>query len=448
MSALKYLFLFLIYLPLFLKAQDKDAIILIKSDSLYQLNYKVNGELDFIFRFQNHFLDSVGALAFNNEDGFYYGFRFDNGNIIRFDEDGKFENLGTPNAADSLSPNNLTSALIHQGTIYVLSYLNNSIYCVDLEKSPLAFRRLTKNLGISIPNSIAYHPLRQKLFTLDQFGIPIFIDPISGRVERDIKSTFANFPRKKLINYGKIWFANDGRCFLLAGQEGILYELDTENLVAYYIAELGFNSPKDAVSHNSISSPKFIHKEILSMRVNPSKYFNTNLELEWHERNDQTSVFYYFTERFNSDKEIWEEIAFVPGYTSNTQSNRYTTLDRNPLKTENCYRLRIEYQGGYIRYSQSVCYEVNASKLKKLYLSNTVIDYNSNETMLHIKGFKNKNLQISVRPLYKKETLALSYIYPNSDDYGHILKLPEQGGWYEIRVIEAANLYRIPVLKM
>ena len=314
-----------------------DGLLLLRSDSIFSLNYRSDGKLDFIPVFSATYLDSIGALAYDARDNYYYGIRFDNAHLVKFQLNGRYEDLGIPidSSGKKLPNEDLTSAVIHDRKLYVLSYSTNSIYVIDLDSRK--FKLLTANIPFALPNSLAWHPISEKLYILDQNAFPVVISPKTGIIEKNYYTgAFANLPRKKLLSYGKLWFGNDGRCFLLAGQEGILYELDTEKRNAYYIADLNFNSPKDALPHSAIKSPVFIGNEILALKIQEYTHMKDYLELEWQERNDKAEVAYYYCEKFNPETSAWEQIGSVAGYPANTQSNRYTQLDRAPRKKKNC----------------------------------------------------------------------------------------------------------------
>jgi hypothetical protein len=273
------------------------------------------------------------------------------------------------------------------------------------------------------------------------------ISPKTGIIEKNYYTgAFANLPRKKLLSYGKLWFGNDGRCFLLAGQEGILYELDTEKRFAYYIADLNFNSPKDAVPHAALSSPQFIAKELLSLKVQPYQHQSDYLELEWYERNDKAEVAYYYTEKYNPEKLLWEQVAQVPGYAINTQSNRYTYLDRMPRQDENCYRLRIEFPEGFVAYSREVCFDKKSEKTNpKIRLSNSLVS-DENGSFLHLIGYHGKKISVEIFHCASKQKTISLELLPEGDDYSTWLRL-EKAGWYEIRIINGKDIQRLKVFK-
>jgi hypothetical protein len=428
---------------------NPDGLMLLRNDTIFQLNYRSDGFLEFIPKFKAPYLDSIGALSFWEEDSNYYGIRYDNAHIVRFQENGRYEDLGK--ASDSLEkdlPNDdLSSAVIHKNELFVLAYSTNSIYAINLEKRPLEFRVLTKNIGFSLPNTLAYNPRSEKLYILDQNGSPIEIDPKTGAVELPlVKGTFLNFPRKKLLSYGKLWFSIDGRCFLLAGQEGTLYELDTEKRIAFIIANIGFNSPKDAVAGTGLIVPDFIQKDLLNLKVQPYPHMSDILELEWLERNDNKEIAYYYTERFNPNTQIWEEIAFIPGYASTKQANRYTTMDRMPHPVQNCYRLRIVEERGYLRYSQVVCYDKNKSTQLKLSLP--IVDFNSNQSLLHVIGFSGKKLDIKLYHPCTNEQCWTKNVEIQSEDQSIQIPLPDMGGWFELRIFEGAEMYRLKIFRL
>ncbi len=446
------LFYILFLFPLFqIYAQTHPGIEILRNDSIFILNSKSDGQLDFIFKFKAGYLDSIGAIAYNNSDGSYYGIRYNDAHLIRFRPDRFVEDLGTSiDSSGKLLPNeDLTSAVIHDNYMFVLSYSTNSIYKIDLNSGDLSYSILTSNIGFNIPNTIAYNPVADRIYLLDQQYVPISIDPVTGEVNRPYKSKpFNNIPKRQLLSYGKLWFSNNGRCFLLAGQEGIIYELDTENLNAYFIAQIGFNSSKDAIPHDNLSIPYFLGKELLNLKIQKYKHNDQFLELEWRERNDKNPVSYYYTQRLNLQSNQWEEIGYIPGYPSNNQANRYTYLDRNPTFGDYCYRLLIIYFGGYVRYSQSVCYNENSQNTQKLSFSHSIIDYNEDEVLVHLLEYKNKKTQIIVRNLISNKIILDSELTPKSVDYSFTLKLGSSNGWHEISIIEGKNIEKIRIFKM
>jgi hypothetical protein len=257
--------------------------------------------------------------------------------------------------------------------MFVMAYSTNSIYAVDLRSKTLRFKVIVENIGFSLPNTLSYNPLTDKLYILDQNFAPISINPRNGVLELPKKNSgFQNFPKRQLLSYGKLWFDKSGRCFLLSGIEGLLYELDTENRIAYSISKTGFNSPKDAVFIGQ-KMPNFLNREILNLKVQNNPLNPSNIEIEWYENNSMATVFNYYTERLNPTTKSWEVLNVVPGYAQNQQSNRYLTLDRNPF-AESCYRLKIEKNIGSFSFSEEVCLFKNESKLKALWLSKTIVE--------------------------------------------------------------------------
>jgi hypothetical protein len=429
------------------REQFPEGLLLLRSDSIFALNYRSDGVLDFVPFYSAPYLDSIGALAYDSRDNFYYGIRYDNAHLVKFHLNGRYEDLGIPtdSSGKKLPNEDLTSAVIHARKLYVLSYSTNSIYVIDLDSRK--FKLLIANIPFALPNSLAWHPVSEKLYILDQNAFPIVISPKTGIIEKNYYTgAFANLPRKKLLSYGKLWFGNDGRCFLLAGQEGILYELDTEKRFAYYIADLNFNSPKDAVPHAALSSPQFIAKELLSLKVQPYQHQSDYLELEWYERNDKAEVAYYYTEKYNPEKLLWEQVAQVPGYAINTQSNRYTYLDRMPRQDENCYRLRTEFPEGFVAYSREVCFDKKSEKTNpKIRLSNSLVS-DENGSFLHLIGYHGKKISVEIfHCASKQKTISLDLL-PQGDDYSTWLRL-EKAGWYEIRIINGKDIQRLKVFK-
>jgi hypothetical protein len=429
------------------REQIPEGLLLLRSDSIFALNYRSDGVLDFVPFYKAPYLDSVGALAFDPSDDFYYGIRYDNAHLVRFKLNGRYEDMGI--ARDSSGkeiPNeDLTSAVIQNRKLYLLSYSTNSIFELDLDTKK--YRLLTANIPFSLPNTLAWHPKLERLYILNQNGSPLIINPKTGVLEKELYGgSFANLPRKKLLSYGKLWFGTDGRCFLLAGQEGVLYELDTEKKQAYFISNINFNSPKDAVAHAALSSPQFIAKELLSLKVQPYQHQSDYLELEWYERNDKAEVAYYYTEKYNPEKLLWEQVAQVPGYAANTLSNRYTYLDRMPRQDENCYRLRIEYPEGFVAYSREVCFDKNSEKSNpKIRLSNSLVS-DENGTFLHLIGYDGKKISVEIfHSASKQKTMSLELL-PQGDDYSTWLRL-ENAGWYEIRIIDGKDIQRLKVFK-
>jgi len=439
-------------LPCLAQIEENKAFLLLKNDTIFQLNSCGDGSLNFIPVFKAPYLDSIGALSFCAADGYFYGLRFDNAQLVRFEANGRYENLGGVISTDSLPlPNeDLTSAIIHNGELFVLAYSTNSIYAIDLQKRPLTYRTVVKNIGFSIPNTLTYNPLSDRLYILNQAGAPIHIHPKTGSLELPPKNGgFANLPRKKLLSYGKLWFTASGRCFLLAGVEGSFYELDTEKRIAYYIANLGFNSPKDAVAWTGMPDVSFIQPELLGLRIQPYQHGGGFLELEWHEKNSSGGqVAYYYTERFDTKTMLWEEIAYIPGYEPTQQSNRYTTLDRAALAGRNCYRLRIQYNGGFLRYSQVVCYEYKKSdSAAELRLSLPIVDMHSTAVLLQALAFEGKKLDLRLCHLVNKKCYWQKMINICSADQSIEILMPEASGWYELQAIVDGKLHRLKLFK-
>ena len=429
------------------REQNPEGLLILRSDSIFSLNYRSDGVLDFTPLYSAPYLDSVGALAFDPSDGFYYGFRYDNAHLVRFRLNERYEDLGIPtdSSGKNIPNEDLTSAVIHNKKLYVLAYSNNSIYEVDLGTK--LFKLTIANIPFSLPNTLAWHPKIERLYILDQNAAPRIINPQNGLLEKEfIPGSFANLPRKKLLSYGKLWFGTDGRCFLLAGQEGVLYELDTEKKQAYFVANTNFNSPKDALPHSALQSPEFIGKEIVSLKVQPYQHLNDYLELEWFERNDKAEVAYYYTEKYNPEKLLWEQVAQVPGYAANTLSNRYTYLDRMPRQNENCYRLRLEFPEGFVGYSREVCFDKKSEKTNpKIRLSNSLVS-DENGSFLHLIGYHGKKISVEIFHCASKQKTISLELLPQVDDYSTWLRL-EKAGWYEIRIINGKDIQRLKVFK-
>ena len=116
------------------REQNPEGLLILRSDSIFALNYRSDGVLDFTPLYSAPYLASVGALAFDPSDGFYYGFRYDNAHLVRFRLNERYEDLGIPtdSSGKNIPNEDLTSAVIHNKKLYVLAYSNNSIYEVDL----------------------------------------------------------------------------------------------------------------------------------------------------------------------------------------------------------------------------------------------------------------------------------------------------------------------------
>jgi hypothetical protein len=411
-------------------AQIPDGILLLKSDTLFQLSHQSNGNLRFIPVFKKPVLDSIGALSFYEKDACLYGINYHNAHFIKIYQDGGSEDLGLPIDGESnpLPNDDLTSAVVVGNEMFVLAYSTNSIYAVDLTSKPLRFKVIVNNIGFSLPNTLAYNPLTDKLYILDQNYAPISINPRNGVLELPKKNSgFQNFPKRQLLSYGKLWFDKSGRCFLLSGIEGLLYELDTENRIAYSISKTGFNSPKDAVFTGQ-EMPHFLNREILNLKVQNNPFNPSNVEIEWYENNGMAPVFNYYTERLNPTTKSWEVINVVPGYAQNQQSNRYLTLDRNPF-AESCYRLKIEKNIGSFSFSELVC--LNKYSTKNLWLSKSVVDWDELENELRLIKF-NGRIDIYATHLVTEEKNLISSENVYSDDQSITFKIPQRTGPYEI----------------
>jgi len=427
--------------------QIPDGLILLRSDSIFTLNYRSDGSLNFTAHFNASFLDSVGALAYEPSEKKFYAFRYDNAHLVRFNLSGHYEDLSIPlDSSGKAIPNeDLTSAVIHDRKLYVLSYSTNSIFELNLDTKK--YKLLTANIPFSLPNTLAWHPKMERLYILNQNGSPVIINPKSGAIEKEFYSgSYANLPRKKLLSYGKLWFGTDGRCFLLAGQEGILYELDTEKKIAYFVANINFNSPKDALAHDALISPRFIGKELLSLKIQPYQHQNDYLELEWYERNDKAEAAYYYCEKFNAELMRWEQLSQTPAYAATTQSNRYTYLDRMPGEGKNCYRLRIEYTEGFVAYSREVCFDKSSNKNgPEIRLSNSLVSDESG-TFLHLTGYDGRKIRIEIRHCISGKKVQTIELTPKSEDESFWINL-EGGAWYEIRLFDGKDIQRLKVYK-
>jgi hypothetical protein len=413
-------------------AQIPDGILLLKSDTLFQLSHQSNGNLRFIPVLKKPVLDSIGALSFYEKEACLYGINYHNAHFIKICQDGRSEDLGLPIDGESkpLPNDDLTSAVVVGNEMFVLAYSTNSIYAVDLRSKPLRFKVIVNNIGFSLPNTLAYNPLTDKLYILDQNYAPISINLRNGVLELPKKNSgFQNFPKRQLLSYGKLWFDKSGRCFLLSGIEGLLYELDTENRIAYSISKTEFNSPKDAVFIGQ-KMPHFLNREILNLKVQNNPFNPSNVEIEWYENNGMATVFNYYTERLNPTTKSWEVINVVPGYAQNQQSNRYLTLDRNPF-AESCYRLKIEKNIGSFSFSELVC--LNKDSTKNLWLSKSVVDCDELENELRLIKF-NGRIDIYATHLVTEEKNLISSENVYSDDQSITFKIPQRTGPYEILI--------------
>ena len=436
----KYFLCFFLISGFSSSAQIPDGILLLKADTLYQLSHQFNGNLRFIPVLKNSVLDSIGALSFHEKVDCLFGINYHNAHFIKIYQDGRSEDLGLPvdGENNSLPNDDLTSAIIVGDEMFVLAYSTNSIYAVDLISKPLRFRVVVKNIGFSLPNTLSYNPLTDKLYILDQNYAPISINPRNGLLELPKKNSgFQNFPKRQLLSYGKLWFDKSGRCFLLSGIEGLLYELDTENRVAYSISKIGFNSPKDAVFIGQ-KMPHFLNKEILNLKVQANPFNPTNVEIEWYENNSVASVFNYYTERLNPSTKSWEVISEVPGYAQNQQSNRYLTLDRNPFPGNSCYRLKIEKNIGSFSFSEMVC--LNVSKSKDLWLSKSVVDCDELENELRLINFSGR-IDIYATNLITNEKNLINSEMVYSDDQSITFQTPQKIGPYEILIWNNGQIF-------
>lgn len=419
-----------------------DVFYLLRNDTVFALNIGNDGALQFIPQYINKELDSVGALAMSEGD--WYGIKFTNAHIVKISPDssgkGIFEDLGMAynEKGDSLPNHDLTSAIVVDHEMYVLSYSTNSIYGIDLKSKPLRFREVRLGMPFALPNTLAYHPIEKRLYILEQSGRPITIEPEKG--DMDIaKAAFANFPRRPLISYGKLWFGRDGRCFLLTGITGTLYELDTKKMVAYRIRTLGFNSTKDAVYCPDMNIPAFLEPDLLEIWVHGGPN-HQSLELEWEEGNSFDAVKFFHSERLNRATGNWEPLSYVPGYTGTIpeQALHYNALDRNPQEGENCYRLRIEYYNGAQRFSRTVCMDYSHPKkeFKKptFRLSPELLSQRGLGSLLQISGAQNKLVKINIYRIWDGVLCGNYNITPMVDDYALTLPLPNMEGWYALRV--------------
>ena len=423
-----------------------DGLFLLKDDTIFTLNIRLDGSMHFIPYIQDKRLDSIGAIAMHEGD--YYGINYYNAHVIKIPKEGllgdytqrKFKDLGQPinEKGDSLPNFDLTSAVIVDHEMFVLSYSTNSIYGIDLKSKPLRYRIVRLGIPFALPNTLAYHPIEKRLYILEQTGKPIMIKVENGDMEVD-KNTFTNFPRRPMISYGKLWFGRDGRCFLLVGLEGTLYELDTKKLVAYRIRELGFKSTKDAFYCLDMDIPAFFEPNILDIWVHLAQDGHS-LELEWHEGNSSEPIKFFHSERFNPKTKDWEPLSFIPGYTGTIpeQALRSNALDRIPQKGENCYRLRIEYYNGAQRFSRTVCvdYPIREKVFKQptFRLSPGLLSQRGMGAMLQLSGAKNQMVNVSVYRVWDGVLSWSQSFRALADDYSIKLPLPNMEGWYAVRV--------------
>jgi hypothetical protein len=78
------------------REQIPEGLLLLRSDSIFALNYRSDGVLDFVPFYNAPYLDSIGALAYDSRDNFYYGIRYDNAHLVKFHLNGRYEDLGIP----------------------------------------------------------------------------------------------------------------------------------------------------------------------------------------------------------------------------------------------------------------------------------------------------------------------------------------------------------------
>jgi hypothetical protein len=423
-----------------------EAMFLLRDDTIFSLNIRLDGSMQFIPWVGDKRLDSIAAMAMHEGD--YYGINYTNAHVIKMPKEGflgdyaqrKFEDLGHPinEKGDSLPNFDLTSAVIVDHEMFILSYSTNSIYGIDLKSKPLRYRIVRLGIPFALPNTLSYHPTEKKLYVLEQTGRPIMINIESGEIEVD-RNTFTNFPRRPMIASGKLWFGRDGRCFLLAGRQGTLYELDTKKMVAYQIRDLGFNSTKDAFYCLDMDVPAFLEPNVLDIWAHLSQDGHS-LELEWHEGNSDEPIKFYHSERLNPKTGEWEPLSFIPGYTGVVleQVLRYNALDRIPKNGENCYRLRIEYYGGVQRFSRTVCvdYPIKTKVFKKptFRLSPELLSQRGMGTMLQLSGAKNQLVNVTVYRVWDGVLSWSQSFRALADDYSIKLPLPNMEGWYAVRV--------------
>jgi hypothetical protein len=411
-----------------------NGICLLRNDTIFKLNLCSDGKLNFIPWFIDSTIKDLNAVSFNYQDSFFYGFNQKNANLIRFRPFNNVEDLGRPISKEEELPNeDLIATALAGDEIFVLAASTNSIYAIDIKKRPLSFRTVVKNIAYGLPNGLSFNPLNNKLFLIDQNGTAINIDPENGKQEIIPKNgSFANFPRKKQLSYGKVWFTDKKRCFFLVGLEGQLYELDTEKRIAYFIENTGFVSTKAAFFFGG--EPDFIDREILSFKIHPYPHGNEILELEWFENNPENLPVNYYAEKYVPKLNKWIEIGFIPGYASTGQANRYTILDRSPSKGENCYRLRKSYFDK-IKYSKVVCTKDEQNKAI-IRLSDSFAD--SESITLHFQHMEGSVIELSVKHYLSDTPFIKKYFNIISSDQSYTLSDRLEVGWNFI-VVNSGN---------
>ena len=409
----------------------QNGLCLLRNDTIYNLNLRSDGKLNFIPWFSDRMLEDFTAITFNKSDSFFYAFNQNNANLVRFRPLGQIENIGRAISEDGELPNeDLISATIFENELFVLAASSNSIYAVNLQKKAPTFRTVIKNIAFGLPNGLSFNPLNNKLFLIDQNGTAIYIDPKNGKLETLAKNGgFANFPRKKQLSYGKIWFTDEKRCFFLVGLEGQLYELDTENRIAYFVDNTGFVSTKGAFFCGA--EPLFIEKELLSLKIQPYPHGKESLELEWFEKKTDSSAVNYYTEKFSTRLNKWVEIGFIPGYAATAQSNRYTTLDRSPEKVENCYRLRKAYFDKIV-YSKVVCTKDAENNTLIIKLSGIIFE--NGKVLIHFKNMQGIEVDLKINNNLGGNTLLQKHFKLSDDDQVYQISEKLTGGWNFISI--------------
>jgi hypothetical protein len=438
--------LFLILLSWQLSAQDcPTGFYLLRSDTIFELSKKRNGQPNFVPYYQADFLDSIGALAYHSEENYWYAVSQLHGDIMRFQTNGRIENLGRPKheeRGDWMPNEGLISAVIWGDELYILNAPTSSILAVDLSKKPLTYKNLA-TFNHSLPNSLSFDPNTKQLLLFHQNGGSIYFDPKTGISTIDNKK-YKGFKRRSFLAYGKLWFDAEGQAFMLHGNQGELVHIDLEEKVVYEIAATGFVSTKDAVQCFASKAATPFPQDLLRMSVAP--YSNRHsLQLEWMQGRNH-KVEHYEMQANRSDGQGWVKVRGLDAFNAYQQSGRYAALDRYPKTGEHCYRLRIDYQGGHSRYSSSVCMNwPDSLQGSQWLLSPQFISEEWPYLELQTTELEGDLIQLRLYDLLNGQLILEKAFYPKGEDQGFLLALPARQGWHRVELISGDQIEQFSV---
>ncbi len=419
-------------------AQDyPNGFYFLRNDTIFDLNQKQTGALQLLPYYQADFLDTIGSLAYHPDEQYWYGVSFVHGTVIRFRTDGYFENLGRPIHEKNGTPmpnEELSSAIIVGHELYVLSYASNSIFAIELSERPLRYRDLV-SLPQRLPNGLGFDPYRRELLVFHQYGGSIYINPETGAAEIE-NNKYKNFQRNSFLIYGKFWMDKAGYPLMLHGRQGDLVSIDLKEKVVYDITNTGFASPKDAVQ--AMPSRLQFPQELTHLEVKP--YIDQALQIEWIQ-GQRRDIDRYELQAYRKDH--WVKLQSFPAYNAYQSSGRYAGLDRYAEAGEQCYRLRIDYQGGHSRYSPSVCIDWQQEiKTPRLRPSPQLISSEWPYMQLQALNWAGRKIRLRLYRAWDNALVLEQELEPILADQAFWLEIPQGQGWHWVELVSDGHISR------